>query len=172
MNWLRRGSHSVSREQPTGTGDRPALPASELDRRAWQVLCWRRERLPLDRLRRRSDGHALVCLEWRATSKIADQLRLDHDQLYSLWSHHLAEVERLAVLAAPIVFETSHQYLRRIRLESSLPKSPFEIWWQRTMPSRWRGWPTWLEGRRVDFRDLHFRMVTRRYYRSTPKLIG
>jgi ClpA/ClpB-like protein len=39
---------------PAGAMNRPPLPADELDSRAWEILCWRRDRLPLGRLHGRS----------------------------------------------------------------------------------------------------------------------
>jgi hypothetical protein len=37
---------------PAGSLDRPPLPVTELDGRAWRVLAWRHDHLPLDSLRR------------------------------------------------------------------------------------------------------------------------
>jgi hypothetical protein len=73
---------------PAGTVDRPPLPVEELDPRAWQVLTWRQEHLPLERARRTDDWHALSSLERRAAWPVADRLRLDDDQRYSLYAQH------------------------------------------------------------------------------------
>ncbi len=51
---------------PAGTMDRPPLPLASLDQRAWAALCWRQARLPIARVRRRSDWWSLSHLEHRA----------------------------------------------------------------------------------------------------------
>jgi hypothetical protein len=81
---------------PTGTLDRPALALDDLNPPAWQVLRWRQEHLPLQRLRRRSHYEALWHLESRAAWRASSRLGLDDDQRYSLSQHYLEHVERLA----------------------------------------------------------------------------
>lgn len=73
---------------PAGTMDRSPLPESDLDPRAWSVLRWRQDHLPLHRLRRRADRAALARLESAAAWRIAQRLRLGDDQRYSLIHHH------------------------------------------------------------------------------------
>lgn len=52
-----------------GTLDRPPLTVEALDPRAWEVLRWRQQHLPLHRLKRRSHYDALSSLESRAATR-------------------------------------------------------------------------------------------------------
>jgi hypothetical protein len=73
---------------PAGTMDRPPLPAGDLDPRAWAVLRWRQDHLPLHRLRRPGDRRALARLESNAAWRLGQRLGLGDDQHYSLIYHH------------------------------------------------------------------------------------
>jgi hypothetical protein len=79
---------------PAGSLDRPFLPVTELDERAWRVLAWRHDHLPLDRLCRAGHRQGLSHLERDEASRLADRLGLDEDQRYSLIWHHDAAVEQ------------------------------------------------------------------------------
>ena len=68
---------------PAGTAGRPPLPVEELDARAWSLLSWRQENLPLNQVRRERHYFALRRLETRAVWR-SDKLELDDDQRYSL----------------------------------------------------------------------------------------
>ncbi|MGH9128869.1 MAG: Clp protease N-terminal domain-containing protein [Acidimicrobiales bacterium] len=90
---------------PAGTDDRPPLPVGQLDPRAWGVLCWRQEHLPLRRVHRCSDVEALRHLESKASWRVTMQLGLDEDQRYSVIRHYLARVDVLAAQAVPGLVE-------------------------------------------------------------------
>jgi hypothetical protein len=131
---------------PAGTVDRPPLAVEALDPRAWQVLTWRQEHLPLDRVRRVGDWHALSSLERRAAWRVADRLRLDDDQRFSLYAQHHEAVETLAHAAHPELVET------RERLRERGPQTGWlrrrRSRWVRLAPNFMVGWPTWFANRR------------------------
>jgi hypothetical protein len=155
---------------PAGTLDRPPLPVAELDPTAWAALVWRQQHLPVDRLRVPTDWISMYHVERHAAGRVAARLDLDDDQRASLHVHHVAEVERRAALAAPIVVETREQLIARYRQHGPDPRRPFEVWWQRNMP-RWSvGWPTWFANRGVGLREKRFRLITLRRYRDAPRL--
>jgi hypothetical protein len=79
---------------PAGTMDRPPLPLADLNSRAWAVLRWRQDHLPLQRLHRASDAAALGHLENATAWRVATHLGLDDDQRYSLMSHHADAVQQ------------------------------------------------------------------------------
>jgi Clp amino terminal domain, pathogenicity island component len=144
---------------PAGTLDRPALPVSDLDRRAWTVLRWRQDHLPLDRLRRDSDREALLHLERAAAWRVADRVGVDEDQRYSLLFHHAEEVQRLAG------GEPDRAGARR-RLDRARARRG------RRRPgllSFTVGWDAWLRNRRVGLRDRWFWLRTARRYRGCPQ---
>ncbi len=160
---------------PAGTMGRPALPVEQLNAGAWGVLCWRQERLPLARIRRRGDWHALAALESRAAWRVADRFGVDDDQRYSLLVRHSQEVESLAYAARPALVEARQQLVERLPgglLVERLPGGPLlrqrRRRWYRVVPSFMVGWPTWFGNRRVDLRDKRFRLVTRAAYRGQP----
>ncbi|MDA8301514.1 MAG: Clp protease N-terminal domain-containing protein [Actinomycetota bacterium] len=160
---------------PAGTMGRPALPVEQLDADAWGVLCWRQERLPLARLRRRDDWHALAALESRAAWRVADRFGVDDDQRYSLLVRHSQEVERLAYAARPAVVEARQQLVEHLpggllveRLPGGFLLRQRRRRWHRVVPSFMVGWPTWFGNRRVGLRDKRFRLVTRAAYRGQP----
>jgi hypothetical protein len=140
---------------PAGTMDRPAFPVDQLDGRAWSVLRWRQDHLPLDRLRRPPDRQALSHLEEKAAWRIADQLGLDDDQRYSLIRHHADEVEQRMAAARPDLASP-----RRVRAHPAR-RSAFL--------NGTAGWEAWLLNRRVNLRDRWFRIRTIRYYRGAPR---
>jgi hypothetical protein len=135
---------------PAGTLDRPPLAVGDLDERAWRVLRWRQDHLPLHRVRGAGDAAALARLERAAASRLAERFDLDDDQRGSLVSHHDDEVR------ARIARE--HPGLARPR--QRLPRRP------RIVPA---GWPVWFGNRWVGVRDRLFRLRTTRDYRDCPR---
>jgi hypothetical protein len=136
---------------PAGTLDRPPLPVGDLDARAWAVLRWRQDHLPLSRLRRDSDRQALSHLEQAAAWRVADRLGLDDDQRYSLIRHHAAQVGRLAG-----------------RPDPARPRRPRRRPRHRLLNFT-AGWAMWLGNRRTGLRDRWFRLRTIRHYRDCPQ---
>ena len=134
--------------------DRPALPAAELDERAWGVLRWRQDHLPLGKLRRHGDWAALGNLERAAATRIADDLGLDDDQRCSLMSHHDTEVARRAAAARPAS--------PRARASRRPGGATLAV---RPAP----GWAAWLGNRWVSVRDRWFRLRTLGSYRHAPQ---
>ena len=88
---------------PAGTTDRLPLGIEDLPPEAWAALEARQGRLPLTRVRRRSDWAAVVINEQRAVVKMAGRQRLSDDVTSSLLHHHLQAVGRLGADAAPDV---------------------------------------------------------------------
>ena len=149
---------------PAGTMDRPALPVGELDERAWGVLRWRQDHLPIASLRGRGDLAALGNLERDAALRIAGRLRLDDDQRYSLLSRHDAEVTARATAARPDLGPRPRRpplrYRRRYRMR-------YRPRWLAGIPG---GLAAWLSNRRVSVRDRWFRLRTRGSYRGAPQV--
>jgi Clp amino terminal domain, pathogenicity island component len=138
---------------PAGTLDRPPLPVADLDARAWAVLRWRQDHLPLARLRRAGDLRALIHLERAAAWRVADRLGLDDDQRHSLVWQHAGQVGQLAARA-------------RTDLVGSVPRPG-----PRRPPRRasvTTGWAMWFGNRRVGLRDRWFRLRTSWHYRGCP----
>jgi Clp amino terminal domain, pathogenicity island component len=147
---------------PAGTLDRPALALEDLNPRAWQVMCWRQEHLPLRRLRRRSHYQALWHLESRAAWRVASRLGLDDDQCYSISHHHLEQVERLAAQAKPGLIQPRHGWPRH---PIAMPVSVVHY---RRRLSFALGWGTWFSNRWVGLRDRWFQFRTIPDYRGLP----
>jgi hypothetical protein len=140
---------------PAGTLDRPPLPVADLDARAWAVLRWRQEHLPMGRLRRSGDLRALIHLERAAAERLADRLSLDDDQRYSLiWQHASQVSERIATRTDLIGPSAPRPEPRR-------PKS--------RRPGLPVGWAAWFSNRHVALRDRWFRLRTTRHYRGCPQ---
>jgi hypothetical protein len=148
---------------PAGTFDRPPLPIADLDARAWAVLSWRQDHLPLHRLRGRSSWRGLWSVEYQIAWRLPARLGLDDDQRYSLLSQHLSAVEeRLAAARpdlAPERVEPSpalqwRQATRRTRLYRRLRFLSFAV-----------GWPSWFGNRRAGIRERWFWLTTLRHYR-------
>jgi hypothetical protein len=153
---------------PAGTLDRPALRVADLDSRAWTVLRWRQDHLPLSRLHRPGDLQALSHLERAAAWRLASRLDLDDDQRYSLISHHADQVAELAARARP-------------DLAPRIPSSRTRRGPTTTAPRRLRrphrrlpllnvtvGWATWFGNRGASLRDHWFHLRTIRHYRRCP----
>ena len=145
---------------PAGTGDRPALPVEQLDARAWRILRWRQDHLPLARVRRPGDWYALSHLEGDAVWRIADRVGVDDDQRYSLAAQHRQAVDRLVHQASPAV------------VDAARPPESGPIYgghrWRRIVPNFMVGWPTWFGNRWVGLRDKRFWLLTRLAYRGQP----
>jgi hypothetical protein len=156
---------------PAGTMDRPSLPVSELDPRAWAALCWRQDHLPLGRLCRRSQYEALHHLEALAADRLASKLDLDADQRGSLPCHHLEQVTGKLVGA--------HVELSERVAQPSLSGIPVGVMvtrrsgWLRHYRHRWLGftvgWGAWFSNRRVGMRHRWFRLRTVAYYRGASQ---
>jgi hypothetical protein len=148
---------------PAGSLDRPPLPSADLDARAWAVLRWRQDHLPLDRLRRTGDLQALSRLERAAAWRLAGQLRVDDDQRYSLLRQHDDQVASLAAQARPDLSRPGPGHRRRLAagLASRRRRPPFG--------HVTAGWATWFGNRGVDLRDRWFQLRTARYYRGCPQ---
>lgn len=140
---------------PAGTMDRPPLPAGHLDGRAWSVLRWRQDHLPLDRLRRPPDRQALSHLEQKAAWRVAGQLGLDDDQRYSLIRHHADQVEQRIAAARPDL--------------TGPPRVPARPRRRHAFLNVTAGWQVWLQNRQVNLRDRWFRLRTHSYYRGAPQ---
>lgn len=136
---------------PAGTLDRPPLPVADLEHRAWTVLRWRQDHLPLHRVRGPSGAQALRRLEQDAAWRLADRLQLEEDQRYSLIHQHVAEVELRTGVIAPArprtVTRPRHPALRGVTV----------------------GWRVWLGNRRTSVRDRWFRLRTLGDYRQCPE---
>ena len=166
---LPAGQPAVTFEPVTaaGTLDRPALPAGDLDQRAWAVLRWRQHHLPIGRLHCRWDTEALVHLERDAAWQLSGQLGLDDDQRFSLMRHHEVAVDETVKRARAGIArpggETAHAELRalafrRMRRRRRFPLLRFTI-----------GWGARLSNRRVQLWDRWFRLRTLDAYRGTPQ---
>jgi hypothetical protein len=152
---------------PAGTLDRPPLPAADLDSRAWTVLRWRQDHLPLHHVRGPSDAQALCRLERSAVSRLADQLRLGDDQRYSLMHHHIREVERRAGIERPALAGGG----RRLGTQAVAAALPLPRRTHRH-PAALNvtvGWGAWLGNRQVSVRDHWFRIRTAGDYRDCPQ---
>lgn len=151
---------------PAGTMDRPALPVPELDERAWRVLRWRQDHLPLHKVGRRSDCAALEHLEQHAAWRLSTRLSLDDDQRYSLYRRHLDEVRRRVLAVNPAV--------------AAAPPPPPQAARRAVKRLMWRGrfhgylaflggWRIWFGNRRVAARDWWFWLRTRSAYAGAPR---
>jgi hypothetical protein len=160
---------------PAGTTDRPRLPINDLDPRAWSVLRWRQDHLPLHRLHGKHSWHGLSSVEYRAAWRLPTRLGLDDDQRYSLLSHHRTAVEDRMAAARPD--------LAPPRLAPDLVPRLFRgeaVGWLQTGTRSWRwrsrlrllsftvGWGTWFGNRWADVRDRWFWLTTLRHYRRAP----
>jgi hypothetical protein len=158
---------------PAGTMDRPPLEVEELDPRAWAVLVWRQQRLPLHRIRRVSHWYALSSAERRAAWKVADESGVDDDQRYSLLARHSAEVNARAhavhpsIVDAPVDISTRRGYKSRAMIAQTLYGRRLR---RRLVPNFMIGWPTWFRNRRVGMRDRWFRVRTLNTFRGQPKI--
>lgn len=144
---------------PAGTMDRPPLPAGQLDERAWRVLGWRQDHLPMKRVRHPGDAMALSNLERAAAWRLAGALGLDDDQRYSLVARHSEQVWQLIAVARPALARARRGPGPPVRMLRH-PRGPLRL----TV-----GWGVWFGNRWVEIRDLLFRLRTARDYRGCPQ---
>ncbi|HEV2369035.1 MAG TPA: hypothetical protein VGR90_04125 [Acidimicrobiales bacterium] len=141
---------------PAGAVDQDTLAIEDLPVDAWSELEGRQERLPLRRIRRRSDWSAVAINEQRAVLKMAGRLTLKSDETHSLLHHHLRAVHRLAAEAAPdIVPPPAPPSRRELRVEHLTASRR-----RRLIP---RGWAVWFDNRRVGLKAAWFRRTGQRY---------
>lgn len=163
-----------------GTMDRPPLPVGDLDPRAWGVLRWRQDHLPLSRLRRAGDRQALARLERAAADRVAGHLGLGDDQRHSLIRHHADRVDRLMTempgTAAPP---------RPARLRGTPGLTPLAVPGAQDARARFSarrrrlrrrgflrftvGWGAWVRNRRAALNDRWIWLRTWRDYRGCPQ---
>lgn len=186
---------SMPAPAPAGTMDRPPLPAGDLDPRAWAVLRWRQDHLPLRRLRRPRDRAALARLETAAAWRVGQRLGLADDQRYSLIHHHDNAVRQAIVSPAgatssPTVPGTTTPLPPGATASSPLPgpggprRTPAaHVRRDALLHRRLRryglpgmallnltvGWGPWVENRRNGLRDRWIRLRTRPDYRGAPQ---
>jgi hypothetical protein len=146
---------------PAGTLDRPPLPVEDLNARAWAVLRWRQEHVPIDTLHRRSDTWALLHLERDAVMRIADRLALDDDQRYSLLRHHQEAVSDRVAQARP---ELGGPYRARQAWARAVIRRHRRFRWLRVTV----GWGVWIGNRRTAVQNRWFRLRAARAYRGAP----
>jgi hypothetical protein len=152
---------------PAGTLDRPALSAADLSPRAWALLRWRQDHLPIGALRRRSDTWALRNLEHAAVMRVADRLGLDDDQRYSLSHHHERAVgERVArarpELGSPRQGQGGPHPAGGARARAVMRRR--HSWLRVTV-----GWGVWVGNRRMATANRWFRLRATRAYRGAPE---
>jgi hypothetical protein len=153
---------------PAGTMGRPPLPVGELDPRAWAVLRWRQEHLPLERLRRRSDWVALSRMEWSTAWRLGSGLGVDDDQLHSLAQHHADEVERVAALVKPGLVTVRRRTAATVTAVPLIRKGRHRHRRPRVLNFTY-GWGTWFKNRHGGMQYRWFRLRTARYYRGAPQ---
>lgn len=139
---------------PAGTLDRQPLGITDLDARAWRVLRWRQDHLPLHRVRHAGDWDALLHLERAAAWRLAERLHLADDQSYSLVYQHDSEVE------ARLSQERPELASRRGSARAVRPRrGPLRVT---------AGWRAWFGNRWITVRDRLFQIRTIRDYRGCP----
>jgi hypothetical protein len=165
---------------PAGTRDRPPLAIADLDQRAWAVLRWRQEHLPLDRLDHAWQWWALSMIESRALWRLTRRRGLNEEQSCSIEDHHDREVRRRATQAAPAVIEAWDRqwvphgdqvvgYRSRPVGQPRDRRTGLRWWCRRHSPNFLAGWPTWFKGRFSDMRLMWFWATTRHRYAGGPR---
>ena len=148
---------------PAGSLDRPPLPAADLDARAWAVLRWRQDHLPLDRLGGTGDLQALSHLERAVAWRLAGQFRVDDDQRYSLLKQHRRPGRQPGGPGPARPGPARPGPPARARRRAGVAAPPAAV------RQRHGGWATWSGNRGVGLRDRWFRLRTARYYRGCPQ---
>lgn len=146
---------------PAGAMDRPPLPADELDSRAWEILCWRQDRLPLGRLQGRSGRATLLRLERDAATRLAEQLRLDDDQRYSLIWHHSRLVTQRVDRDRPDLGTAEQQVQRHLRAARRRHRHP--------ILRVTTGWGTWFSNRWASISIHWLRIRTMHTHRNASQ---
>lgn len=164
---------------PAGYMDRPIMAEPELDSRAWKVLTWRQDHLPLDALRTSRDWQRLRDLEDEKARRLYRSLGLHKDQELSLGTHHLMRVQQIAHEARPDLVPPL-QPPRRI--DAAPVATPIRAGdpcvrrhWQPSFLSFTIGWGTWFRGRwsgikrrREWLQTRKFALRTRASYHGCP----
>lgn len=141
---------------PAGSVDRDALGIEDLPEEVWAAMEDRQRRLPLHRVRRRSDWSAVVINEHRAAAKVADRQRLTLDEKHALVHHHGEAVMRRGAAAAPsLVVERSQPSASSGPIEQPSHRRP-----GRLIPP---GWVVWFGNRRMGLKVAWFRWTAQRY---------
>ena len=153
---------------PAGALDRPALQVADLDTRAWTVLRWRQDHLPLSRLHRPGDLQALSHLERAAAWRLASRLDLDEDQRYSLINHHADQVAQLAARARPDLAPSAPPSRARRGRTVTAPRRLRRPHRRLPLLNVTVGWATWFGNRRVSLRNRWFHLRTIHHYRGCP----
>lgn len=150
------GAVALEPLQAAGESDRAGPDLQELPEDVRAELERRRARLPLGRIRRRSDWTAVELNEQRAARRLAARRNLREDQTHLVLHHHGREVERLAAAASPDIVGGMRE-LARERVHGG----------HRTASRHWqlvpRGWVVWLGNRRVGLKAFWFRWTVQRY---------
>jgi hypothetical protein len=135
----------------------PVLPVTELNNRAWSLMCQRQERLAIDKVRSRSERAMLIRLEDRAAIKAARRCALGRLESNSLVVRHRSEVKRRLDESIPMFSD----FDERTRLTGARNSVRYR--------SRARGpdlisftvgWGTWFRNRQTGLRLLRFRLRT------------
>jgi hypothetical protein len=143
--------------------DRAPLPVRQLDPRAWAVLRWRQDHLPLGRLRRGSDREALSHLEQAAAWRLGQRLDIDDDQRYSLLRQHAGAVERLVADRRP-------DLAGRVMARGDPVRMLFRARGRRRAFGHVAAsWSVWFRNRQVGLRDRWFWLRTTPHYRGAPR---
>lgn len=141
---------------PAGaTGDSSVLDIEELPAEVWAALQDRQARLPVHRVRRRTDWAAVVINEQRAVTKMAHRHNLSHDETYALHHHHDRAVQRRGEEAVPGVVVAPPAGPGGGRVDHIARRRPSGL-----VPE---GWVVWVHNRRVGLKTAWFRWTAQRY---------
>jgi hypothetical protein len=133
----------------------PVLPVSDLDPRAWSVMCQRQDHLAIEQVRNHSDRAMLIRLEDRAAVRVSRRYAMGRRQSNSLVDQHRRVVEQKLSEALPMFSGVAEprstdgvwpavRYHPRIRVPGVLS---FTV-----------EWGTWFRNRQPDFQLLRFRV--------------
>ena len=136
--------------------DRSLLDISDLPADVWAVLPARQGRLPLHRVRRRSDWAAVVINEQRAVLKMAARRNLADDERHAFLHHHRRAVQRRGTEVVP-----------HVALEPAPAAGAGPLSVHRSDRHRMRlvppGWVVWFGNRRTGLKVAWFRWTAQRY---------
>jgi hypothetical protein len=144
--------------------DRPPLPVTALDDRAWTALRWRQDHLRTGRVRRWSDLDSLSHLERNAAWRLVQRLDLDDDQRYSLICHHADRVRQRLELARP---DLAGLHPAPGRPYGTMVMLSFRR--RRGLLNVAAGWGAWFGNRQAGLGDRWYRLRTIRHYRGAPQ---
>jgi hypothetical protein len=142
--------------QAAGTSERSLLEIEELPADLWADLVARQARLPVHRVRRRSDWAAVVINEQRAVRKVASRRNATDHESHALLHHHLRAVQRRGAEAVPGLVPQTPSPLRDGSGADPLvgPRS------SGFLPA---GWVAWIANRRMALKVAWFRWTAQRY---------